>query len=597
MDFKKILAGIITVSLLSANAFAFTPYLQESDVSEDIETETETEAETEAEAEAETEAEAEEVTDNESTDGNEKADVVTKLPSRNTGYNLFMDILETYVAEHLYETTEEEVINKFFYDFLGDNPAYTRFFIDYMLGTMDPYSSYRPGSSGFLEPDKGSSGFGFIIKDSNDGVFIDKVLPESEAEKAGFKPGDRFVSIEGINVERHTFDIVSTILAGPAEFSLITPEEAEPSEDSTEATATPSKKTVFEIVVDRKGENITFNISKGPMTLSMVESYIDENDGKPTAYISVSSFLGDDTEEKFVDLVKQYAQDGIKHLTIDVRDNGGGSLDYALAMAEIFLEKDALICYYEDKNTTEPIPVYSTNEKISFDSVTVLANENTASAAELFTSILKDHGIAKVIGAKTFGKSLGQTVYALSNGDYITITTYQMLGKNLDSYDGIGIIPDLAIENVEMCYTLPPLGVFNHKNFTEIKEGVYSDVTKALEDRLVVMDLLREEYCDGIFDDMTKTVIYLYQKDHGLNATGYVDYDTVSKITKTINAYKPITYYEDSQYDVAMIVHHSFSQGKRLVNEKERLRKDQAKMIEERDAALNAAYDALHPET
>ena len=167
-----------------------------------------------------------------------------------------------------------------------------------------------------------------------------------------------------------------------------------------------------------------------------------------------------------------------------------------------------------------------------------------------------------------------------------------MLGENLESYDGKGLVPDIVIEDVEMCYYLPELGVFNHQNYVEIKEGEYSEVTKALEDRMGIMGLLREEYCDGVFDEMTKTALYIFQKDHGMTASGYVDYETVSLITKIINSYKAHTYYDDTQYDVAMIVHHSFSQGKRLAGEKERLREKQSKMIADRDAALEAAYDA-----
>ena len=380
----------------------------------------------------------------------------------------------------------------------------------------------------------------------------------------------------------------------PSSFMIAATDDT--AEESAETEKTKTTQPVVEIVVDRNGEKLTFNLSRGPMTVPQISHALIENDGKPTALIQLASFLGEDTDTEFVNIVKKYADDGIRHLTVDLRDNGGGSLDYALTMAEAFIDNGEIICYYSEKSLEEPTPVKSTTDKVSFDSITILINENTASAAELFTSILKDKGLAKVIGTKSFGKSLGQEVFTLVNGDFITITTYQMLNENLESYDGIGIYPDLTIEDVEMCYTLPALGVFNHQNYTEIKEGVYSDVTKALEDRMNIMGLLREEYCDGIFDDMTKNALYIFQKDHGKTATGYMDDETVSLITKIINSYKSKTYYDDTQMDVAMIVHHSFSQGKRLVNEKERMRKEQAELIEQRDAALEAAYEALHAE-
>lgn len=592
MKIKRILAAIIAAATISTSVFGFTPFGPETTIPEQ-----------------ETQQES---TDRASDENKENASqsTVQQIKPRDYLYRAFEQILDAYVEKHLYDFTAEEVFHKFFENFLKDNPAYFSLFMEYLLGTMDPYSSYYEASSNLLEPDKGATGFGFTIKDTNDGVYVESVLPEGNAKKAGFMAGDKFVSVAGINVENQTFNVVSTILARPQAFvelpevreeqankSATTQKETESSDEKAQTSDEPNKtieQTMVEIVVDRNGEKFTFNLSRGPMKVSQISSMVDENNGKSTAYIRISSFLGDDTDKQFKELIKKYESDGIKHLTIDLRDNGGGSLEYALEMAELFVENGEIISYYQDKTLEKPQPIYSTTEKIKFDSITILINEHTASAAELFTSILQDKGLAKVVGTKSFGKSLGQEVYTLVNGDFITITTYQMLNESLESYDGIGIIPDIAIEDVEMCYVLPSLGIFNHQNYVEIKEGEYSDVTKALEDRMVIMGILREKYCDGIFDDTTKTALYILQKDHNKAATGYVDYETVSLITKIINSYKPSTYYDNTQYDVAMIVHHSFSQGKRLAKEKERLREEQALLIEERDAALNAAYDATH---
>lgn len=569
MKLKRILAALVAASAITTSAFAFTPYGPDKEA-----------------AEPETEQ-------TESSEEQTPSGVIQSFKPKDYQYRMLEQILDLYVEKHLYDFTEEEVLHKFFEDFLADNPMYFSYIMEYLLGTMDPYSSYYTASSGFLDPGSESVGFGFTIKDSENGVYIDSVLRGSNAEDAGFMAGDRFVSVAGVNVEKQTFDVVSTILAKPQKFIEQEAKDENQQASSEEASAVKENKHPdVEIVVDRGGEKHTFTLSRGPMALSQISSVIDENDGKKTAVIQVLSFLGDDTDKEFVELVKKYADDGIKHLTIDLRDNGGGSLDYALAMSEVFLENGELISYYMDKTLEEPEGVYSTTDKVSFDSITILINENTASAAELFTSILQDKGLAKVVGTKSYGKSLGQEVYTLANGDHITITTYQMLNESLESYDGIGIIPDIVIEDVEMCYTLPPLGIFNHQNYVEIKEGQYSEVTKALEDRMNVMGILREEFCDGIFDDKTKTALFVFQKDHGMTSEGLVDYETVSLITRIINSYKPHTYYDNTQYDVAMIIHHSFSQGKRLAKEKEKLREEQAEMIAERDARLDAEADA-----
>lgn len=565
MNFKRIIASIIAICVISTSAYAFTPYgSSESTPSEDS-----------------SQTSGEESTENEqeSTKEDFYQNFINKFSKNDYRYDMFMQIIDAYVENHLYEFTREDVINKFFKDFLESNPDYFELFADYILGTMDPYSGYHSSSSGFLDSGSNTLGFGFMLKDSDEGVYVSSVIEDSNANDVGFLAGDRFVSIAGINVEKLTFDVVSTILSKPQKFVNV---ESDEESDSSEKKSVP-----VEIVVDRNGEKVTLIISKGPMTISTINSYVTDNDGKKTGYISISNFLGEDMDKEFESLIKKYAEDGIRHLTIDLRDNGGGSLDYALSMAENFLDKDELICYYYDRKLDEPEPVYSTTDKISFDSISILINENTASAAELFTSILVDKKLAKTVGTTSYGKSLGQSVFSLANGDYITITTYQMLNTSLESYNGIGIKPDIAIEDVEMYYELPALLPFNHKNFSQIKEGEYSDATKALEDRLVIMGVLREEFADGIFDEKTKNSLYVFQTDHEIEATGYVNYETVSKITKIINNYKTSTYYDDTQYDVAMKIHHSFSQGKRLASEKEKLRKEQNALIEARNDKLD----------
>lgn len=555
--------------VISTSAYAFTPYT-------DVEDE---KAPSEDSSASSGESTENEVDEEESKDGDVYKDFLSHLNKNDYRYDMFMQIIDAYVENHLYEFTRDDVINKFFKDFLENNPEYFELFANYILGTMDPYSGYHTSSSGFLDSGSDTSGFGFMLKDSDEGVYISSVVEDSNAKDAGFLPGDRFVSIAGINVEMLTFDVVSAILSKPQKYVKV--------EENADSTSSEAKNVPVEVVVDRNGEKITLTVSKGPMTVSTINSYITDNDGKKAGYISVSNFLGEDMDKEFASLIKKYSDDGIRYITIDLRDNGGGSLDYALSMAENFLEKDELICYYYDRSLEEPRPVYSTTDKVSFDSISILINEHTASAAELFTSILTDKKLAKTVGATSYGKSLGQSVFSLANGDYITITTYQMLNTSLESYNEIGIKPDIAIEDVEMYYELPTLSVFNHQNYKQIKAGEYSEVTKALEDRLVIMGVLREEFADGIFDEKTKNSLFVFQTDHDIEATGYVNDATVSKITKIINNYKTSTYYDDTQYDVAMKIHHSFSQGKRLASEKEKMRKEQSALIEARNDELD----------
>jgi carboxyl-terminal processing protease len=471
---------------------------------------------------------------------------------------------------------------------LEENPMYYKYLINTMLSTLDPYSAYHEQSTHFLDPENAQTGFGFTVASNPDGkgAIVNKVLPGTNADEAGIRDGDKFLSIAGYNVENLPLEVAMSILRNPHHFIL----------GRNEKGGYDSYNPECEIVLERKGVHYTVKLTKGPMQLDQISSSIIENEGGPVGYIQLSSFLGTDLTQKFNQAVKGFADSGIKRLTIDLRNNSGGSLDYALQMAEILLDENELICYYNDRNQEEPKPIYSTTPKIAFDSVTVLVNERTASAAELMASILQTRNVAKIIGKKTVGKGIGQTVYGLTNGDYITITTYEILDSNLYNYNGKGIIPDLTIDNVELYYELPKLSVFNHTNYKEIKEGIYSEPALALEQRLQIMGYLYEEDADGIFDKTTSDALRVLQRLENIEVTGNVTHSTVTKITDIINEFKEYTYFEDSQLDVALIVHRSFSQGKRLVAEKTKLAEQNAKLIEENRQRLIEEFDKAEAE-
>lgn len=495
--------------------------------------------------------------------------------------HLFSQILDIYINNHLYSFTKQDVLETMIENILIQDPSLFKYMVNQMLGTMDPYSSYHEKDSNFLNVDKANTGFGITIIEKNDGSYIKTVLEDSAAKEIGLLAGDKIISVGPYVVDNLPQNVLMNILSSHYIFLTQKNEEGKYTD----------KNPPCPITVNRNGEILTFTLQKDEMTVPQVTSELLD-DGK-TAIITVSSFLGTDTDKLFNDLVYGYSKSGVENLTIDLRDNGGGSLEYALSMAETFVDNGELLCYYNDRKLKQPDPIYSDTEKASFRSITVLVNENTASAAELMTSILQSHGVAKVVGTVTYGKSLGQVVYTLPSADFITITTYEILDKNKQSYNGKGVIPDLIIDNVLLCYQLPELEIFNHQNYVEIQPGVYSDVTLALEKRLNILGFLFESQVDGIFDDNTKNALKVFQKLCGLEDTGYVTHDTVTKITNHINKYKTYDYYEDSQMDVALIIHRSFSQGKRLVNEKKSLEKEHQELIEQRNLLIDQYLDSI----
>lgn len=487
-------------------------------------------------------------------------------------YSLFDQVLDLYVKDHLYEFTREEVLERMLEDMITEHPEFYKMMMNTMLGTMDPYSAFHEANSGFMSGVDSDGVYGIVVSDTGESVVIDKVIRGSSAEKVGIEKGDIIVAVESIDVSSLPWNVVSRILSRPHVFFT------EKNENGKYTTTNPE----IEITVDRNGERHSFRLSKAPAATNELSHKIYEEEG--VAYVSVTSFVNEALDDEFMALINQLSENGIKKLVLDLRDNSGGSLELALNMSEIFVKNGALMCYGNSRELEEPMPVYSDTPAVEFDSISVLINRVSASAAELMASILKNCAGAILVGETSFGKAIGQSVYNLATGDAITVTTYEMLDANGKSYNGIGLIPDLEIKNVNMLYDFPKLDIFNHINYKEIVPGIYSDACLALEQRLLLLDLLREPDVDGIWNDNTKTGVMIIQRVYTDAGDGTLDDDTITIITDLINSYKTYTYYEDSQFDVAFLYHESLAQAKRLVKEKEKLREKQAKLIEENKA-------------
>ena len=484
-------------------------------------------------------------------------------------YLAFNQLIDLYVKEHLYEFTREEALEKFLYDIIKQHPEYYDMYLNTLLGTMDDYSAYHDSSSGFLSVESPNAGFGIVIEDTGSEIVITKVLKQSTAEAAGILPGDVIKSVMGIDVTGLPWFTVSEMLRKPYAYL------SQKGEDGKYLDYNPA----VPITVERNGQIIEFSIHRGVMiTDELTYKYFEE---EGVAYIAISSFLGETLADDFNALVADISSKGIKKLVIDLRDNGGGSFDLVTKMSETFVDEGEVMFYVNEKEYEKPEPVVSTTPKTEFDSISVLVNGYTASAAELMASILRNKADAVLVGNTTYGKALGQSVYSFAAGGYITITTYEILDSNGESYNGKGLEPELVIDNVQMLYDFPSLPIFNHVNYKEITPGVYNDACLALEKRLEMMGYLRPESVDGIWDDNTKTAIYVLQRTYFAEGSGMLDDRTVTLITDLINSYKTYTYYEDSQLDVALLYHSSFSQAKRLIAEKQTLAKRQQTLIEE----------------
>jgi carboxyl-terminal processing protease len=135
---------------------------------------------------------------------------------------------------------------------------------------------------------------------------------------------------------------------------------------------------------------------------------------------------------------------GCEKFIFDLRGNPGGELNSVVAMLDYLLPEGPIVHILDsNKNVTN---VYKSDKNDVKGEMVVLTDGLTASAAELFTSALRDYEKATLIGTKTYGKGCGQSFHPLSNGGLITVTSFYYNPPFGENYDGIGIYPDIEVE-------------------------------------------------------------------------------------------------------------------------------------------------------
>ena len=182
------------------------------------------------------------------------------------------------------------------------------------------------------------------------------------------------------------------------------------------------------------------------------------------AYIQVLDFDGG-TAEEFKENYEALKKQGATSLIIDIRSNGGGVVDEAIDMLEMICDKDSTLLIETDKHGNEEITKSSKNPIIDIP-VVVLVNETSASASEIFAGALKDNGKATIIGTKTYGKGVIQSLMRLADGSGIKITTEEYCTPNRNKINKIGIEPDITVELPEGIEEL------TRENDTQLKRAI-----------------------------------------------------------------------------------------------------------------------------
>ncbi|CAK4814152.1 unnamed protein product [Aphanomyces euteiches] len=282
-------------------------------------------------------------------------------------------------------------------------------------GLNDPYTVYFTPKewAGFESAlEQNYVGIGVRLNSDAQGVYIVEIFKGSPAEAAGIKVGDYITGVDGKTTKNLTVDKLIDKVLG---------------EENTNVTIT--------ITRDKKVLNLTMPRKKINLPVVTGKQFADG-----TGYIQLSSF-STDADELFAAKLKEFQQNHIRSLVIDLRDNGGGLLDTASNIAKLFI-KEGILIHTNDRNHIDTPITLKGGSSVDFP-VYVLVNENSASASEVLTGALQDYKLATVIGTKSFGKGSVQSIFPLSNGGVLKVTIEEYLTPQNHKVNKVGITPDI----------------------------------------------------------------------------------------------------------------------------------------------------------
>ena len=286
----------------------------------------------------------------------------------------------------------------------------------------DPHSVYftKEEMRSFQEDIKGKYvGVGMVIqKKVGEPLTVVSPVEDGPAYKAGIKPKDKIIEIDGESTYNLTSEEASKRLKGKA-------------------------NTTVKVKVFREVNKMTkiFELKRETIELKYVKSkMLDGGIG----YLRLTQF-GDNVYPDMKKALEDLQAKGMKGLIFDLRSNPGGELGQSIKIASMFIEKGKIVSTRQKKGEES---IYAREGKYFGDfPMVVLINGGSASASEIVSGALKDHKRATLIGEKSFGKGSVQTLLPLPDGDGIKITIAKYYTPNGISIDGTGIEPDTKIED------------------------------------------------------------------------------------------------------------------------------------------------------
>ena len=266
-----------------------------------------------------------------------------------------------------------------------------------------------------------SEGFGFSIYKHRKGFKIESVEPNSPASNVGLKADDIMLALNGQSLKKVDIDTFAQMLdkSDDKDLSILVKRKGE-------------KDKIYTLKIEKYDTNSIF--LKPLATKEIIPEDI--------LYTRIETFANKQIAHQFHDIFKK--TENVKGIIIDLRENGGGYVDRAATLANMFLQNKVIVTTIDRFGKAETV---NANEHILTEvPIVVLINENSASASEIFAGAMQDNKRAKIVGTTSYGKGIVQRIDSLSNGAGLNFTVKKYLTPNGNSIHKKGITPDYTVK-------------------------------------------------------------------------------------------------------------------------------------------------------
>ena len=384
----------------------------------------------------------------------------------------------------------------------------------------DPYSDYMDTkeAKNFHESISSSfEGIGAEIQELDGFIQIVSPIKESPAEKAGLKPNDKVISVDGKSIQGMSATEAVLLIRG-------------------------EKGSTVTLSIERPGMAEPMDVSIVRDTIPIETVYGEMIEGEEgIAKVQLTSF-SENTTKELINTLNELESQGMKGLVLDLRQNPGGLLDQAIAIASLFLPDNEMILQIEDREGNRQEIKSSSSHSNPDVPLVVIVDKGSASASEILAGAFKESGNITLVGEKTFGKGTVQRAQDFKDGSNLKFTTEKWLTPKGNWIHKKGITPDVEVALPDYA----SLTLINPES--ELKLSTSSTEVQTAQKMLKVIgfDPGRE---DGFFDEKTEQAVKDFQVKEKMDANGIL---TGESTTRLMQSLREIVQSNDTQLQKAV---------------------------------------------